>query len=518
MRPVLPTAPPTSLPAITPDSSTCSTTPLSGVAGYRKLSSENGGTINGTTSPSSQHHNKTSTRIALLIFFKGLFGAGVLAIPGAFESTGVPLGLLIFLSVSSLCLGTMLMLLRCKELLREEQGLVVENYEELAGAIFGPRAFRFCRFLMATITLIYTSGFVIVIGSSLNDVLPAVHRAVWCGLLFPVLTILSWIPFMKDLWFVSLLGLGTYLIGVVGSTIYFANHNYDSPTPSPWEWRWEGAPHFYGVAVYSLEGINLTLPVSASMKSLQKPPYVMTMGVCLFAGVTAFYSSYAYAAGLGSCDIIIQCLGRGAFVNIVRVALALSLIATHPVYLIVASEIFERALLGDPLATVPPITEEGEQEGGGVMPAAGNQLHGCGVLQGEEDASRRRTSEGTNDSSRLITNDPFSFSSTCSLLPSFLLTQQAQARIIRAIEVLLTCLVGACVPNLGAFTSLIGATFVTLIGFVFPAAMWWALQKEDVHASSWEKARVYGVAGLVILAGLVAMVVGTVESVRNIAK
>lgn len=115
MRPVLPTAPTTSLPATLPDSSTCSTTPLSGGASYRKLSSENCGTIDGATSPPpSQHHNKTSTRIALLIFFKGLFGAGVLAIPGAFESTGVPLGLLIFLSVSSLCLGTMLMLLRCK--------------------------------------------------------------------------------------------------------------------------------------------------------------------------------------------------------------------------------------------------------------------------------------------------------------------------------------------------------------------------------------------------------------------
>jgi|EP00624_Nannochloropsis_granulata_P007834 hypothetical protein len=327
---------------------------------------------------------------------------------------------------------------------------------------------------------------------------------------------------MKDLWFVSLLGLGTYLIGVVGSTIYFANNNYNPPTPSPWEWRWEGAPHFYGVAVYSLEGINLTLPVSASMKSLQKPPYVMTMGVCLFAGITAFYSSYAYAAGLGSCDIIIQCLGRGPFVNLVRVALALSLIATHPVYLIVASEIFERALLGDPPAAVPPITEdgeqEGEQEGGGVMTAIGSQQQGLEGVNVEQNVSRRRASEGNNDSSSLIINGPFSFSSTFSFLPSFILTQQAQARLIRAIEVFLTCLVGALIHNLGAFTSLIGATFVTLIGFVFPAAMWWALQKEDMHASSWEKARVYGVAGLVILAGLVAMVVGTVESVRNISK
>jgi amino acid permease len=372
---------------------------------------------------------------------------------------------------------------------------------------------------MATITLIYTSGFVIVISSSLHDVLPAVHRAAWCGLIFPVLTILSWIPFMKDLWFVSLLGLGTYLIGVVGSTIYFAASNYDPPTPSPLEWRWEGAAHFYGVAVYSLEGINLTLPVSASMKSLRKPPFVMTVGVCLFAGITAFYASFAYAAGLGKCDIIVHCLGRGAFVNLVRVALALSLIATHPVYLIVASEIFERALLGDPPAAVPAVEGEGGREGGSTMTtlAAGNrQQQGFeeeGV--GEEASRRRRAAEETRGSSS-INNDPSSSSS--SSLPSFLSTWQARARLIRAIEVFLTCLVGALIPNLGAFTSLVGATFVTVIGFIFPAAMWWALQREDVHASSWAKARVYGVAGLVIVAGLVAMVVGTIESVRSFSK
>ena len=115
MRPVTPTAPTTTHPAASPDSSTCSTTPLAGGAGYRQLPGGARGTINGTAAPpTSQHHNKTSTRIAVLIFFKGLFGAGVLAIPGAFESTGVPLGLLIFLAVSCLCLGTMLMLLRCK--------------------------------------------------------------------------------------------------------------------------------------------------------------------------------------------------------------------------------------------------------------------------------------------------------------------------------------------------------------------------------------------------------------------
>lgn len=118
----------------------------------------------------------------------------------------------------------------------------------------------------------------------------------------------------------------------------------------------------------TLQGINLTLPISASMKSIKKPPMVMTVGVVGFAGIVAFYSAYAYASGVGAgCDIITgksvlpacqlnsdnpqqnvdkskpthhlskDCLAEGVVVDTVRVALALSLIATHPVYLIVRS-------------------------------------------------------------------------------------------------------------------------------------------------------------------------------------
>ena len=488
MRPTTPTPPSISIPAASPGaSSTCSSTAPLNSPGYRQLlpgsmnvhggnsSSNSGGA---RTSPeAAPHHKKTNTRVALAIFFKGLFGAGVLAIPGAFSSVGVPLGLLIFLVVSVLCLCTMLMLLRCKELLREERGIVCENYEEVMGAVFGPRAFRVCRFVMSVLTLIFCTAFVIVISSSLHDVFPAVPRAAICAIIFPVLTLLSWLPSMKNLWLVSLVGLAVYLCGVVATTTYYAATNYHPP-PAPMEWKWEGIPHFYGVAIYGLEGINLTLPVAASMKSLRKPPFVMTLGTCAFAAITAFYSAFAYSAGLGNCDIIIQCLGQGHFVQFVRVALALSLLATHPVYLIVASEIFERALFG------------GESLGSPVQPPLDHGQGGAtGAAQQQQQQQQQQQKARVN-----------------------------KARLIRAVEVFLTCLVGGLVPNLGAFTSLVGATFVTLIGFLFPAAMWLELQREDVHASRAVKLRVYCVAGLVMVAGVIAMVVGTVEGIKNLRK
>ena len=38
------------------------------------------------------------------------------------------------------------------------------------------------------------------------------------------------------------------------------------------------------------QGINLTLPVAASMKSLRRPPLVMVLGVCGFATIVAVYA------------------------------------------------------------------------------------------------------------------------------------------------------------------------------------------------------------------------------------
>lgn len=89
-------------------------------------------------------------------------------------------------------------------------------------------------------------------------------------------------------------------------------------------------------------------------------------------------------------------------------------------------------------------------------------------------------------------------------------------RLLRTAECALTCLVGGSVQSLGAFTSLVGATLVTFIGFLLPTAMWVELQRHS-HRSHAERLRTYGIAAVIISAGLVAMVVGTVEGIRGLA-
>jgi hypothetical protein len=145
----------------------------------------------------------------------------VLAIPHAFESTGLVLGIVTFAVVAVLCLGTMLILLECQRLvrLRRYHGGVgeVTSYEELAGVVFGRWGYHVVQVIMAVLTLIFCTGFVIVstfgtidspteacaaprliglesclwfvqvIANSMSDVFPSVSRELWCLFAMPLL-------------------------------------------------------------------------------------------------------------------------------------------------------------------------------------------------------------------------------------------------------------------------------------------------------------------------------------------
>jgi len=122
---------------------------------------------------------------------------------------------------------------------------------------------------MAVLTLIFCTAFVIVISKNMHDVFDSVGRDWWCLGVFPILVVLSWIPYIKDLWISSVFGLLVYLVAVVGTTIYYSKHHWKGEEGTM-DLKWDGLPHFFGVATYALEGINLTLPISASMKSRRK--------------------------------------------------------------------------------------------------------------------------------------------------------------------------------------------------------------------------------------------------------
>jgi len=56
---------------------------------------------------------------------------------------------------------------------------------------------------------------------------------------------------------------------------------------------------FISVSVYSLEGINLVLPVEASLKVPNHGYPVMGWGMMVYACACAAFGAFSYASGLG---------------------------------------------------------------------------------------------------------------------------------------------------------------------------------------------------------------------------
>lgn len=202
---------------------------------------------------------------------------------------------------------------------------------------------NFNQLLVIILEIAFCSGFIIVILSNMEAIFPHFSR-IWVTLmLFPFLTIFSWIRWLKDLWLPSTFGALVYLVGVMGVTYYngITEGSIDDSMPPA---LWTTLPLFCGTAVYSLEGINVVLPVESSMSKTEKAPLVIGGGTVLYAlSVTAF-GAFGYAYGFGECGIITDCLPPGITTTIIRVALSISLVISHPITLYPATEILEDVL------------------------------------------------------------------------------------------------------------------------------------------------------------------------------
>lgn len=88
---------------------------------------------NGKSDPAEQQKEQgtaasgASATQGVLNFLKGMFGAGILAIPSSFNKTGIPAGIILYLLVGLTCTVAMLALIYIKHELQRRQ----EEYDEL---------------------------------------------------------------------------------------------------------------------------------------------------------------------------------------------------------------------------------------------------------------------------------------------------------------------------------------------------------------------------------------------------
>jgi amino acid permease len=385
----------------------------------------------------SRETEKGTNTQAFFNFFKSMFGAGILTMTNSFSRVGLQLGLLTFTLCTIVVYVTIYMLLECRIHASALAGREMRSYEDVAGFILGRRGKLAVQYSVGLLQLLFCTGFLIVLCENMHSVFPDLgeHSVIW--IFMPLLVLLSWIPNLKDMWLISALGLMVYVCGVVMFSTYSGFIDYHQPDDI-YSWKWSDIPHFFGVATYAMEGICLVVPTALSLHKTEDASPVIFSSLFLYAGITVSFAAFTFVAGLGSCDLITDCLEKGFITTAVRLALSTALILTHPVYIVVPAKIIEDQFL---------------------FP-----FQYYSIQQIETNPSSKSKSTAMEDIG--CCESFFNFSASA-----------RKSKAIRTVLVAITCAITSSGVSFSTFSGLVGSLLTTLVGFIIPSIMWLRLYR-----------------------------------------
>mmetsp|Transcript_57368 Transcript_57368/g.152965 ORF Transcript_57368/g.152965 Transcript_57368/m.152965 type:complete len:400 (-) Transcript_57368:402-1601(-) len=294
---------------------------------------------------------KGSTFVCFLNFFKSLFGTGFLSLPHAFAWGGLWGGVALSVLATILCGTSLLLLLDCQRLSTRiaPSGHKIDTYQRISQVALGSCGYVFTVAVVVILELAFCTGWVIVSADQLH-IVTGMEQRLWVMILFPFICVMVCIRFLKDLWVFSLVGLLTYVFGVIGGLAYFILSD------SSLHWHTVGImpqwPKFLGVALYSMEAILLTIPTQSAMRKPEQADLVIASALGLFAAISCGFGALGYAYGFADCaagTVVVDCMPQGAFALTVRLFLAGALIVGVPILLWPVNEVFVEVLFtGEP--------------------------------------------------------------------------------------------------------------------------------------------------------------------------
>lgn len=463
---------------------------------------------------------KTSSALAFVVFFKSLFGAGLLALPNVIGRVGLVLAAVIYLSVALGCSFSCYLLLRAREITADflekpkvfgvalgtsndnyvrqpnrEGGQIdkadrphhLVTYGDLADVLLGKNMATVTRWTIIVLTILFTAGLVIVIienlesfASSHNDGNADDFGTIYMStrqklglVLFLLVSGLVQIPWLQDMWIISMIGLAVYTIGVIGSslfsalwTIFFGEASGRGMPTDLWEFKWPNVPAFTGNAVYALEGIFLALPTVHAMQHPSDATHVVCGALVLYGVITLIFAIVAYAGGLGGgdgtgletgvCDVVTNCITPPALQSTIQITLGFAMLLGIPIMLFPATEMLE-VMLTDRL-------EKKEQEH--IEWRKRNALDTGGVELLERTRRDSETnlvqSHGASERAVVYTDGQISVAQQQQEF------SQDRSWKLRLFLSFLTVMLGTCMKSFTQFSGFVGAVGLSFAGFVLP--------------------------------------------------
>jgi len=307
----------------------------------RHVSIETGAHIGATT---GHVGTATNAQVAVNIFIS-FVGAGLLGQPYAFKQSGWLMGGLAVMGVSAANVYAMLLLVKTRkrlELSDANKG-AIRGYGDIGRVVSGPAGENFVNSCLVISQVGFATAYIIFIAANLHSVFPGISRAWICFGCVPVLSVLVQVQDMKTLSPFSLIADVANLLGLSAVLLQdFEQYEYHHEAIRAVT-NLKGVIYVASVAIYSLEGVNLVLPLESSCAERKGFPALLAKVV---GGITALMVSFGVAGyvAFGSATeapITLNLSSEGPWGNFVKVALSLALYLTYPVMMFPVGHVME---------------------------------------------------------------------------------------------------------------------------------------------------------------------------------
>lgn len=227
----------------------------------------------------------------------------------------------------------------------EEKDQLVQTFSAVGRRVLGRQGEAAIVVLVVVLEWAFCSGILLVISSTVNTVVSAVPTKAVIVILLPFLAVISSIRLLREMWVLVYFGCFVYFVGVLGVVFYYGFSTWDEHITDPVLVNWKAIPAMIGSAVYSIEGINLVLPVEGALKKKAHGKPVILAGSIIVVALNSSFAAFSYLFGFGECIIVTDCLPDTWLSALLQVALATALFFTYPVALYPATEMIEDVLL-----------------------------------------------------------------------------------------------------------------------------------------------------------------------------
>lgn len=289
---------------------------------------------------------------------KASLGTGILAMPIAFKSAGMALGIVFTLLVSIICTHCAYVLVKCAHVLYKRTRVTAMSFADVGevafanGPSWGRKYSKLARMsIIAGLFAAYfgtCSVYTVIIAQNFQQVIehhtgnPLNIRIYIAAFLIPLI-ILSWVPNLKYLAPISMIANGFMGVGL-GITFYYLVWDLGSPWDMPQVAPIMQWPQFFSITIFAMEAIGVVMPLENNMKTPQH--FIGICGVLNkgMGGVTMIYIFLGFLgylkygdATLGSVTLNLPTEDYAA--QAVKILVALAVYCTYGLQYFVCLEI-----------------------------------------------------------------------------------------------------------------------------------------------------------------------------------